>query len=147
MNVTFQIVTYGSPEWEEAVRLREDVLRKPLLGSRFTPEELAAEKDHHHISGYANGQLVATAVLVPEDSRMKMQRVAVVAELRSQGIGADLLVYCEAFTQQQGGTLLYCHARDKAVDFYAANGYLQEGDYFLEDGIPHLKMYKRLVTS
>jgi predicted GNAT family N-acyltransferase len=39
---------------------------------------------------------------------------------------------------------MYCHARDSAVNFYLKNGYTGIGNYFNEDGIPHLKMRKEL---
>lgn len=139
--VVFRVVNHGSDEWKEAVKLREDVLRRPL-GSCFSEEELSLEKDHFHISGYIDKDLVVTAVLVPKGDCFKMQRVAVKEELRSTGIGAQLLLFCEDFSRLKQVNTIYCHARDSAVNFYARNGYHGLGEYFDEDGIPHLKMKK-----
>lgn len=143
MNITFSEVPHGSSEWQVAVNLREQILRIPL-GSYFTEEELAEEAHHHHIVGTMDGEIVATAVLVPENTSLKMQRVAVLESLRNQNIGGQLLNFCEAFGKKNGFDTMYCHARNTAVNFYSKNGYSSEGDYFDEDGIPHLKMKKRL---
>ena len=139
----FKLVDYGSDEWLKSVSLREDVLRKPL-GSRFTEEELAAEKDHLHIAGYHEEELIAIAVLVPEGKTLKMQRVAVRPDLSDSGIGTQMMKYCEMLGLYQGFTMIYCHARDSAVRFYEKQSFIAEGDYFDEDAIPHLKMYKYL---
>lgn len=89
-------------------------------------------------------ELVATAVLVPEGEAMKMQRVVVVENLRSQNIGSKMMAFCEKLALDRNCKVLYCHARDSAVNFYSRNHYEKEGDYFDEDGIPHLKMRKKL---
>lgn len=142
-NLTFDVIEYGSQDWKNAVKLREDILRVPL-GSTFSAEELAEEKDHIQIAGYLDKQLVATAVLVPERDQMKMQRVVVLENLRNTNIGSKMMQFCEAIAIDQASKEIYCHARDTAVNFYSRNHYEKIGDYFNEDGIPHLKMRKRL---
>ncbi|UTW61271.1 GNAT family N-acetyltransferase [bacterium SCSIO 12741] len=143
MKIQFQTIPYESSEWRSAVKLREDVLRKPL-GQTFSAQELEEERQHIHVAGYLNQDLVATAVLVPEDARLKMQRVAVQEELRNGNIGSSMMIFCEDWAQENDYSVVYCHARDSAVNFYSRNGYLPEGDYFDEDGIPHLKMSKQI---
>lgn len=142
----FLLVDHGSEEWRQAVALREDVLRKPL-GSRFSDEELAVEKDHLHICGYNGTDLIATAVLVPEADQLKMQRVAVKPSLTNRGIGSEMMVYCENLALKQGFTTIYCHARNTAVRFYLRHNFESDGDYFDEDGIPHLRMSKLLRNA
>lgn len=139
----FKVLTYGTPEYYQAVSLRENILRKPL-GQVFSPQELEAESAHIHMGGYDNSRLLATAVLVPEGDVYKMQRVAVLPDFQGQGIGGELLKFCEAYVKDRGGKYIYCHARDSAVSFYEKNHYRSFGNYFDEDGIPHLKMSKDL---
>ena len=144
MKTSFKVIDHGTEEWKKAVKLREDILRAPL-GSVFTEAELKEESKHIHVVGYLNDELVATAVLVPEaDKKIKMQRVVVKKELRNHKIGSDMMDYCENLVREDGYGLIYCHARNTAVRFYLNNGYQPEGDYFDEDGIPHLKMFKEL---
>jgi predicted GNAT family N-acyltransferase len=144
MKLVFKIVPHASKEWKKAVTLREGILRKPL-GSYFTPEELAEEKNHIHVVGIINDNIEATAVLVPEGKQIKMQRVVVSDVHRNLNIGSNMMAFCEEYAMKEGYKIVYCHARNSAVNFYLKNGYLAEGEYFDEDGIPHLKMYKTIA--
>jgi len=143
MHPTFKVIAYQSPDWTTAVKLREKVLREPL-GAGFTEQELAAEQDQVQLAGFLDGTLIATAVLVPEGEALKMQRVAVAEPLRGLRIGSGLMAFCEQLARERQATSIYCHARDSAVAFYLKNGYEPIGDYFEEDGIPHLLMRKEL---
>ena len=140
---TFKKIKYKSPDWTIAVRLREKILREPL-GSKFSDKELEEERDHIQIAGFLEDKLIATAVLVPEGREMKMQRVVVLDNLRNKNIGSKMMEYCESLASDMGINVMYCHARDSAVNFYSRNNYEKEGEYFDEDGIPHLKMIKKL---
>ena len=141
--ITFKIIPHGGPDYEAAVALREEMLRKPL-GLRFHPAELEQEKAHIHIAGFQDDVLIATAVLVPQGEHSKMQRVVVSTAFQSTGVGSQMMQFCEAYAKAQGMLSIYCHARDIAVPFYLKNSYLPEGDYFEEQTIPHLKMRKML---
>lgn len=143
MKTTFKEIAHKSPEWTNAVKLREKILREPL-GSSFSDQELEEEKDHFQIAGFLDDVIIATAVLAPEGDAMKMQRVVVTEYLRSLNIGSEMMAFCEKFASDQHFNEMYCHARDAAVNFYIKNGYTGVGDYFDEDGIPHLKMTKKL---
>lgn len=142
----FKEIDYNSPEWTKAVRLREKILREPL-GSSFSKAELQDEASHIQIAGFNDNELVATAVLVPEGESMKMQRVVVSEGLRNRNIGSQMMEFCERLAQEKGIKIMYCHARDTAVNFYLQNMYKEEGDYFDEDGIPHVKMVKVLKSK
>lgn len=141
-SIQFKIIEYKSPEFEQSLKLREDVLRKPL-GLTYSAAELAAERDHVHVAGFLDKAIVVTAVLVPEGEMYKMQRVAVRHDLQNEGIGSTLLAFCEQYAAAEGISTIYCHARDSAVQFYLYHGYSIEGDYFLEDTIPHVVMRKK----
>ncbi len=141
--MTFKEIAYKSEDWEKAVRLREKILREPL-GSRFTEAELEEEKNHIQIAGFLGDELLATAVLVPEANKMKMQRVVVASAFQNRQMGSKMMQFCEKVALDKNAESIFCHARDTAVNFYVKNHYEREGDYFDEDGIPHLKMTKKL---
>ncbi|MBI2707275.1 MAG: GNAT family N-acetyltransferase [Proteobacteria bacterium] len=142
-NVIFKIIAHNSPDYKAAVSLREDILRKPL-GLTFSQEELEHEKNHIQIAGVMGTEVIATAVLAPEDGVLKMQRVAVREDLQNKGIASAMMTFCEEYACTHGYKEIYCHARDKAVPFYLKNNYIPEGDYFDENTISHLKMRKSL---
>lgn len=146
MEIEFKIIAHGSDAWRKAVTLREEILRKPL-GSMFSNKELEEEKNHIQVIGLLNHELIATAVLVPDEEKMKMQRVVVSSPLRSRNIGSKMMRFCESLCKNKGYESVYCHARNSAVNFYRNNGYASEGEYFDEDGIPHLKMKKAFHHS
>ena len=123
--MTFKEIKYKSQDWTNAVRLREKILREPL-GSRFTDEELEEEKSHIQIAGFLDNELVATAVLVAEGQEMKMQRVVVLETLRSKNIGSRMMRFCEKLAIERNFEVMYCHARDSAVNFYSKNHYEKE---------------------
>lgn len=143
MNLTFNIIQHNSLAWKNAVALREAILRKPL-GSIFTQQELEEEQHHIQIAGFLNEVLIATAVLVKEEKALKMQRVAVDERYRNLLVGSKMMAFCERLSLELGINTMYCHARNTAVKFYLNNGYITEGEYFDEDGIPHVKMVKSL---
>ena len=71
--------------------------------------------------------------------------VVVKESIQNQGIGGQLMQFCEEQALLLGFKAVYCHARGTAVSFYLKNHYHAEGEYFQEDGIPHLKMIKLLT--
>jgi predicted GNAT family N-acyltransferase len=144
IQIALKIIDHGSPEYEKAVSLREEILRKPL-GLTFSQEEREKEKQSIQIAGFYNQELISTAVLLLEGPFCKMQRVVVKQTLQNAGVGSKMLTFCELHAAGLGGcALMYCHARSSAVNFYLKNGYVSEGDAFDEDTIPHLKMQKLL---
>lgn len=138
------LIDYGSLQYEDAVKLRFEVLRKPL-GLEFTQEQLLAEKQFYHIAYFEEGFLKAYLMLVPEtEGKIKMKQVAVAIEEQGKGIGRELVFASEQFAKQKGFSLMYCHARDTAVPFYKKSDYKVVGDMFTEVTIPHYVMEKRL---
>ena len=73
-----------------------------------------------------------------------MQRVAIDSNVQNSGIGSKMMKFCEEQALILGFKEIYCHARDGAVNFYLKNGYSPEGDYFIEDSIPHLTLRKAI---
>lgn len=139
-------IEFGTPEYDEAVRLRYEVLRKPL-GLDFTPEQLAAEySDHHLVACAESGAIVGYLNLTPLDAEnVKMRQVAVAPDRQGRGIGKALVDASEALARRMGFRRIVLHARETAVPFYLNAGYTVIGDRFEEVTIPHFKMGKELV--
>jgi len=142
-NLSLRQIIYNSPEYEAALDVRHEVLRKPL-GLSFNLEELSEEENHLHCAAFYGPELIATASLVPDRLTCKMRQVAIKTMYQKQGIGSKLLDFIEQRAKSEGFKIIYCHARDQAVSFYKKNSYVPEGDYFYEVGIAHLKMLKIL---
>ena len=142
--VIFREVPLGVPEYAAAIRLREEILRKPL-GLVLSPEELSAEPECHHFVGLAGTEVIATLLLKPLDAQtVKMRQVAVAPALRRSGVGAGLVRFAEQFARELGFQTIVAHARETAVGFYQRLGYAVEGETFLENTIPHRRVSKAL---
>jgi predicted GNAT family N-acyltransferase len=144
-NMQFEIITFGTPEYDELVQLRTEILRKPL-GLEFTPEFLANEWRDTHLAAYTDEYaLVATLLLSEKDAKtVQMRQVAVATNAQRKGVGAAIVAFSEAVARKNGYEAMVLHARDTAVDFYLAQAYTKVGAPFVEVGIPHIAMEKRL---
>lgn len=142
-NVTFRIITPQSLEYAAFVSVRQAELRTPL-GRIYTPEELSIDAEHILIVGFKGNELVATAILVPKGDSCKIRQVAVLSSVQRLGIGSRLMAFCETHARDLTFQYIFCHARKHAVPFYEHNGYVSEGEYFLELEMPHLYLKKIL---
>lgn len=143
ISIIFMVIAYGSFEYYEALKLREEALYKPL-GISFVSDELKKEEESVHIVGLQGNKVVATVMLTPEKDGFKMRQVAVSSDLQRVGVGSQMIQFCESYAKSVGADSIYCHAIYTAVNFYTKNGYTSEGDYFEEVSLPHLKMKKVL---
>lgn len=143
-NMTMDIrpITYHTKEYEMSLLLRDAVLRKPL-GMHLFDENLSKEVMDIHIGAFVYNQLVAILVLTKiNDDIIKMRQVAVADSFQKKGVGTKLLQYTEAYVKKLGYKEIVLHARQVSIDFYKKNGYTEEGEPFVEIGIPHKKMFK-----
>ena len=86
----------------------------------------------------AAGRLIFTAPTVA-----KIQRMAVVDDVRGRGVGRALLGCLEAEARRRGATRLTLWAQVSARPFYEKAGYAAQGDVFDDGtGIPHIAMQK-----
>lgn len=136
-------IEFATPEYDEAVALRYEVLRKPL-GLEFQPEQLAAEWSDIHLAAFDTaGKMVAILLLTPvNDQEVKMRQVAVATEQQGRGLGAALVAQSEEIARSMNFSKMTLHARETAVPFYLRLGYEKVGDLFEEVSIPHFKMVK-----
>jgi GNAT superfamily N-acetyltransferase len=137
-------IGYGSDEYHAALRLRRDILRKPL-GLDFAPAELERESGDFHVAAFCDNELVACLVLSPlSGETFKMLQVAVAGQAQGQGIGKQMVLWAEEFARTKGCSSLSMSARESAAGFYERLGYSKSGDRFEQIGLPHWKMEKRI---
>ena len=112
----------------------------------------AAELDAHdhapatvHILACEDGRPIGTGRIRPIDAATaKIERVAVLRTQRGGGVGRRLMAELEA--QAPAGTVeLLIHSQCAVEGFYRTLGYETDSDVFLEEGIDHVRMHKRLT--
>ncbi len=97
-----------------------------------------------HLTGWSQGELAAYARLFDKGlvgPYLSVGRVVVPKNLRRSGIGKLLMAQAiKTLYELYGKQPVYIGAQKYLEDFYAAFGFAQVGEPYLEDGIPHLKM-------
>lgn len=99
-----------------------------------------------HLVAVRRGSVVGTCRLRFPGGRCKLERMVVEQSLRQTGIGSEMLVEAEHEALRQGASEMVLHAQRQVEGFYAAGGYVAEGEPFLEEGMPHVQMRKQLVS-
>ena len=74
----------------------------------------------------------------------KIGRVAVLAEHRGEGIGAELMAFLLVTLELKGFTEGLLHSQETVVGFYEKQGFIVEGERFFEAEIPHFAMRRTL---
>lgn len=142
--MALKILDHGSKEYQQMVRLREDILRKPL-GLSLSREELEKEKDNMLIGAFEDEDMLGCCMLVEENPEtVRLRQMAVLNDLQGKGIGRALMNFAENLARDRGFRKLRMHARKNVVGFYEKMGYKVEGDEFEEVTIPHYVMVKNL---
>jgi len=142
--MALKIIDHGSFEYRQMVKLREDMLRKPL-GLGFTPQELEKEKDNMLIAAFEEEDILGCCMLVEENPETtRLRQIAVLNDLQGKGIGRALMNFAENLARDRGYKTISMHARKNTVSFFEKMGYKVASDEFTEITIPHYVMEKKL---
>jgi predicted GNAT family N-acyltransferase len=94
-----------------------------------------------HFLASLGAQAAGTCRIRKTDNGFKLERFAVLKELRGKGIGAALVGACLRHKWLQVPNVnVYMHAQEHALGFYSKLGFVAYGDRFWECGIPHFAM-------
>lgn len=137
-------IDHGSPEYQQMLKLRNEILRRPL-GLSFAPEELDREKEDILIGAFDDDELLACCLLTKVDNKcLKLRQMAVQDNLQGKGIGASMMNFAELLARDKGYRKLIMHARKTALGFYEKLGYKVVGEEFTEVTLPHYVMEKNI---
>jgi len=142
--MSLKIIDHDSREYYQMVKLRLDMLRKPL-GLNFDKEELEKEKDDILMGAFEDDRILGCCLLTRIDEKsIRLRQMAVPNNLQGRGIGRALMIFAENIARDMGYKSLIMHARTTAVGFYEKLGYSTDGNEFEEVTIPHYVMEKAL---
>jgi GNAT superfamily N-acetyltransferase len=144
----------------ETLPLRMAILRphRPIETAHFPGDD---DPTTTHIGAYTAGNIVAIASLfsaaLPErcnyegdssrlESPWQLRGMAVSNEFQQRGYGKAMLDACVAQARSQGGTLIWCNARNSALGFYKKAGFVMcSEEFFIPDVGPHHVMLRFLI--
>jgi GNAT superfamily N-acetyltransferase len=142
--MALKIIDYGSMEYQQMVKLREDILRRPL-GLGFAPGELEEEKENMLIAAFEDETILGCCMLVEENpKKVRLRQMAVLNDLQGKGIGRAIMHFAENIARDRGYKILSMHARKNAIGFYEKMGYKVASEEFTEVTLPHYVMEKKL---
>ena len=131
-------------ELEEAFNVRREV----FVREQSIPEEIEMDEydgEALQIIVRDGDRVIATArARFPDDNTAKIERMAVLKPHRRRGIGAGIISFLIVeFENRQIGQVIL-HAQCSAAGFYGSCGFTETGQPFMEAGIEHIKMERRL---
>ncbi len=100
------------------------------------------EPSSRHFLARIDGEPIGTARWRTTPNGTKLERFAVLANVRGRGVGKALVsaVLADVRAQQADQGLVYLHAQVSAMPLYAGFGFVPMGERFWEAGIEHVKM-------
>ena len=129
-------------EAAKAIRIRVFVHEQ---GVPMEEEMDEADADAIHALALLGTLPVGTGrLLTLPDGEAQIGRMAVDLPHRRAGVGGLIMERLEQEARRLGLAEAILHAQTYVKDFYTRHGYAAEGDLFMEAGIEHVLMRKRL---
>ncbi len=100
--------------------------------------------DAIHLVAVRDSRVLGTCRLLLVDRTVQLSRLAVEPEARRAGIATALLREADREADAARAKRIVLHAQTYARELYAADGYEERGRVFVEAGIEHVAMEKRL---
>lgn len=141
-------IFFGTPEYDMAFQLRDEVLRRPW-GRSFEEDDLSKEQKGIDTNwGYfQDGILVCVGTLTPvSNDAIKIRYLATKEGARGKGYGKAVLFAMEDYARSRNYKKMVLESRVSAQEFYEKYGYQTEGEEYYPQFIyiPHIEMFKVL---
>jgi len=128
---------------EDARKIRQEVF---VEEQGFLQEFDEIDGIAKHIVLFDGDRAVGTCRLFFQQNEQDYHvgRVAVTKEYRGQGLGKTLMTAAEKCIRDLGGTSITLSGQVRVASFYEKLGYRREGEEYLDEGCPHVRLRKRL---
>ncbi len=130
-------------EFAQALALRHEVFCVEQ-GVPSNEERDGRDRSGLHLIAVQGDEIVATCRLVFVGATVQFSRLAVKRSARRRGIASALLRATDAQSRARGARRIVLHAQTYARALYDQAGYTPAGYEFVEAGIEHIAMEKRL---
>ncbi|MFB5661429.1 GNAT family N-acetyltransferase [Alteribacillus sp. HJP-4] len=127
----------------DAYKVRYDV----FVREQQVPEEEELDQYEEtaiHYVMYDDNTPIGAGRFRDADGYAKVERICVLASHRHTGSGRFIMDEIELEAKRQGYALMKLNAQIQAAGFYEKLGYSVTSDEFLDAGIPHVEMKKKL---
>ncbi|PLS16012.1 GNAT family N-acetyltransferase [Bacillus sp. M6-12] len=131
-------------ELEDAFIVRKTV----FIHEQNVPEEEEIdqyENDAAHFVLYdSNNSPIGAGRFRTLDGIGKVERICVLSDSRVKGAGRAIMDHIEEYAKEKGVQKLKLNAQTHAIPFYEKLGYDTVSEEFLDAGIPHKAMEKKI---
>lgn len=94
-----------------------------------------------HVLGFLDGQLIALGRVYQDLNTVFIGRIAVKSNFRKNGYARKLMKFILQEVKTKFPDLtIELSAQEYLISFYISLGFVTQGETYLEDGIPHIKM-------
>lgn len=127
---------------EDAIRIRQEVF---VEEQGFVVEFDDRDSVSTHIVLYDGAVPVGVCRIVPEDGGLcSIGRVAVSRPYRGRSLGSEIMREAESVARSRGVVQVFVSAQVRAMPFYESLGYTAEGEQYMDEHCPHIRMRKVL---
>ncbi|WP_347551604.1 GNAT family N-acetyltransferase [Pseudalkalibacillus hwajinpoensis] len=139
-------------ETEEALHKAFTIRKKVFIEEQGTPAEDEYDQFDtldaaEHILILDQKEAVGTGRWRIADGGGKLERICILKTHRKLGIGNLIVNKLEQLATSKGMKYVKLHGQVQAEGFYHKLGYVTDSDVFMEDGIPHVLMRKKLPET
>nr|WP_275540531.1 GNAT family N-acetyltransferase [Sulfurisoma sediminicola] len=133
-------------DWHELAAAARPVREEVFVREQNVPLDMEWDEfdatSRHVVAFDPAGAAIGTGRLLPDGH---LGRMAVLPAWRGRGVGRALLERLLEIAAAAGQRELVLHAQTQAAGFYGRFGFVVAGPEFMEAGIPHVKMSRRLA--
>ncbi|GGM24612.1 N-acetyltransferase [Paraliobacillus quinghaiensis] len=133
-------------ELQDAYTVRHHV----FVEGQGVPAELERDDldvEAHHFVGYLDNKPVAAGRVRIVDHYGKFERICVLEAYRGKSLGKELMLAIEEALVAKDIRRAKLNAQTHAESFYQALGYQTISNTFLDAGMPHVTMEKKLIAK
>jgi ElaA protein len=147
MSIQFQIKPFNElsvPQLYQTLQLRSEVF---VVEQNCVYQDIDGKDGKAlHVLGIYEGEVVAYSRLFAPGyyfDNASIGRVVISPKFRDRKWGHELIKKAvEGIEMHYGAGIITISAQLYLKMFYETHGFVQDGDEYLEDGIPHIKMHR-----
>jgi predicted GNAT family N-acyltransferase len=114
-------------------------------GVSFEADQDGRDAEATHIVAVDDGVVIGTCRLLFRGPVARLGRLAVERARRGENVAAEILREADRIATEAGSESIALHAQTYAQSLYERAGYEEYGATFVEEGIEHVAMEKRLA--
>ena len=140
--------TIKAADWDKDKTALSSVRRTVFVEEQKVPEELEWDEfdeiSQHVLALDHSGNPIGTGRIKADG---QIGRMAVLNDWRNKGVGQSILDELLKLSSQSIHDEIYLHAQLSAIKFYEKSGFIINSDEFIDAGIPHKTMIKRIDNT